>query len=87
MNLYYLVAYSNNKLQNFEAATDVCKKGIEKAGGVDSEDLSNIYFELGEAAMNIGDNDTACDAYGKVTSGKNVEKATRTKTEVLPCSQ
>ena len=87
LNVYYYIAYSNNKLQNFDATVEICKKGIEKAGGADSEDLSNIYFELGEAAMNIGDNATACDAYGKVTTGKNVDKAIHTKTEVLPCGQ
>ncbi|MBN1186327.1 MAG: hypothetical protein JXB49_28885 [Bacteroidales bacterium] len=87
LSIYYFLAYSYNKLQNFDATVETCKKAIEKSGGVDSEDLSNIYFELGEASMSIGDNTTACDAYSKVITGKNVDKAARTKTEVLSCGQ
>lgn len=77
MNIYFYIAYSDYKLEELDACIEICNKAIEKAGEGESEEIANIYYQLGEASRAIGDNATACDAYAKVTSGKYIERAKR----------
>lgn len=84
---YHLIAYANNKLENFDATIEICNKAIEIAGESQSETISDIYFELGEASKNIGDNATACDAFSKVTMGKKVDNAKHQSENILRCGQ
>lgn len=79
---YYYLALSKNNLQDYNSAIEAANTGLKEAEG---ESKSNLQFELGRAYEGIGDNTKACEAYGKVTSGPNLDAATYQKNTVLNC--
>ncbi len=79
---YYYLALARNGAGNWDEAIAAATKALE----LQTEDKSDIYFELGKSYEKKGDNAAACDAYKKVTSGNNVEPARYQVEQVLKCN-
>ncbi len=78
---YYYLAVSYNSLSNWDKAVEAASNGIEN----ESNDASNLYFELGRAFEGKGNGPSACDAFKNVISGPNAAAA-KHKVEVeLQC--
>jgi tetratricopeptide (TPR) repeat protein len=79
---YYYQALANNNLRNWDEAIKAAQTGMK----AEQEDKSNLFFELGRAFEGKSDIPQACEAYGKVTSGPNVDAANYQRTTVLHCN-
>ena len=79
---YYVQALSYNNFSSYAEAIKAVEGGLKAAGGDDS----NLYFELGRAYEGKGDTQKACEAYGKVTDGPNVDAAIYQRSTVLNCN-
>ena len=80
-NAHYYMALSNNNLGNWDEAIKATELGIKSDG-----DKSLLFFEQGSAYEGKGDITKACEAYGNVTSGPNVDAAIYQRTTVLNCN-
>jgi tetratricopeptide (TPR) repeat protein len=78
---YYYLAIANNGLSKWDDAITAANKALE----LQTEDKSDIYFELAKAQENKGDKANACANYKNVTTGNNVEAAKYQITQVLKC--
>lgn len=78
---FYYLALSYNGSGEYdkaiEAATAAVEKGFSQPG--------DAWFEVGKAHEAKGNSAAACEAYGKVTSGNNVEAAKYQREQVLKC--
>lgn len=79
---YYYQALANNSLGNWDEAIKAAQTGMK----AEQEDKSNLFFELGRAYEGKGDIPKACESYGKVTGGPNVDAANYQRTTVLNCN-
>ena len=79
---YYYQALANNNLGNWDDAIKAAQTGMK----AEQEDKSNLFFELGRAFEGKGDIPKACESYGKVTGGPNVDAANYQRTTVLNCN-
>ena len=79
---YYYQALANNNLENWDEAIAAVQTGMK----AEQEDKSNLFFELGRAYEGKGDITKACESYGKVSSGPNVDAANYQRTTVLHCN-
>jgi tetratricopeptide (TPR) repeat protein len=78
---YFYLAVAYNGLSKWDDAIAAASKAIE----LQTEDKSDIYFELGKAQENKGDKASACDNYKKVTGGNNIAAAKYQIEQVLKC--
>jgi len=78
---YYYLAIAYNGLSKWDDAITAANKALE----LQTEDKSDIYFELGKSAEGKGDAAAACDNYKKVTAGNNVAAAKYQVEQVLKC--
>lgn len=78
---YYYQALSNNSLGNWDEAISAAETGMKAEKG----DKSNLYFELGRAFEGKGNVEKACEAYGNVTGGPNMDAANYQRKTVLNC--
>lgn len=76
---YLGIAY--NSLKKWDDAITAFNKAIE----LETKDKSDLYFQLGTALQAKGENDSACEAYKKVTSGPNIKGAEYQMKQVLKC--
>lgn len=79
---YYYQALAYNNLENWDQAIEAAQLGMKAKQG----DKSNLFFELGRAFEGKGDIPKACESYGKVSSGPNVDAANYQRTTVLHCN-
>lgn len=79
---YYYLAIANNSTSKWDAAVEAAKKGLE----IETEDKSNLNFELGKAYEGKGDKANACSAYKNVISGPNAEAAKYKVETELKCN-
>jgi len=80
-NAYYYLAIAYNGLSRYDDAITAASKAIE----LQTEDKSDIYFELGKSYEKKGDNALSCENYKKVTAGNNVAGAKYQMEQVLKC--
>ena len=78
---YYYLAIAYNGLSKWDEAITAANKALE----LQTDDKSDIYFELAKAQENKGDKANACTNYKNVTAGNNVEAAKYQITQVLKC--
>jgi len=78
---YYYLALAYNGLSQWDDAIAAANKAIE----LQSEDKSDIYFELGKSYEKKGDTAASCENYKKVTAGNNVAAAKYQIEQVLKC--
>ncbi len=78
----YYLAISYNGLAKWDEAITAANKALE----LQTEDKSDIYFELAKAQENKGDKASACANYKNVTGGNNVEAAKYQIEQVLKCN-
>ncbi len=78
---YYYLAVSYNGLSKWDDAIASANKALE----LQTEDKSDIYFELGKSYEKKGENATSCENYKKVTAGNNVAAAKYQMETVLKC--
>ena len=78
---YYYLALSYNGLSKWDDAIAAANRALE----LQTEDKSDIYFELGKSYEKKGDNATSCQNYKKVTAGNNVAAAKYQMETVLKC--
>lgn len=78
---YYYLAVANNGLSKWDDAITAANKALE----LQTEDKSDIYFELGKSSEGKGDATAACDFYKKVTAGNNIAPAKYQIETVLKC--
>jgi len=78
---YYYLAVAYNGLSKWDDAVTAANKALE----LQTEDKSDIYFELGKSSEGKGDAAAACDFYKKVTGGNNVAAAKYQIETVLKC--
>ncbi|MCK9401187.1 MAG: tetratricopeptide repeat protein [Bacteroidales bacterium] len=78
---YFYLAIAYNGLSKWDDAIAAANKALE----LQTEDKSDIYFELGNANEKKGDAAAACDNYKKVTAGNNVAAAKYQIEQVLKC--
>lgn len=79
---YYYMALAYNGTSEYDKAIDAAKTAVEKG----FPQPGDAWFEVGKAYEAKGDNASACDAYGKVTSGNNIEAAKYQREQVLKCN-
>jgi len=79
---YYYLAISYNGLSKWDDAIAAANKALE----LQTEDKSDIYFELAKAQEGKGDKASACANYKNVTGGNNVEAAKYQIGQVLKCN-
>lgn len=80
--VYYYLAVAHNHLSEWNEAGDAANTAITKGYA----EPSNAYFELGKAFAGLGNNTSACEAFGMVTAGANVDAAKYQMTDVLKCN-
>ncbi|MCU0370747.1 MAG: tetratricopeptide repeat protein, partial [Bacteroidales bacterium] len=80
-NVQYYLALAYNGLSKWDDAISAANKAIE----LQTEDKSDIYFELGKSYEKKGENATSCENYKKVTAGNNVAAAKYQMETVLKC--
>jgi len=78
---YFYLAIACNGLSKWDDAIAAANKALE----FQTEDKSDIYFELGKSSEGKSDPTAACDFYKKVTSGNNVPAAKYQIETVLKC--
>jgi tetratricopeptide (TPR) repeat protein len=78
---YYYLAISYNGLSKWDDAITAASKALE----LQTEDKSDIYFELGKSYEKKGETATSCENYKKVTAGNNVAAAKYQMETVLKC--
>jgi len=78
---YFYLAIANNGLSKWDDAITAANKALE----LQTEDKSDIYFELGKSSEGKGDPSAACNFYKKVTGGNNVPAAKYQIEQVLKC--
>lgn len=78
---YFYLAISYNGLSKWDDAITSANKALE----LQTEDKSDIYFELAKSNEGKGDSAAACDFYKKVTGGNNVAAAKYQIETVLKC--
>jgi tetratricopeptide (TPR) repeat protein len=78
---YFYLAIAYNGLKNWDDAITAANKALE----LQTEDKSDIYFELGKSNEGKADPTAACDFYKKVTGGNNVAAAKYQMETVLKC--
>jgi tetratricopeptide (TPR) repeat protein len=78
---FFYLAIANNGLKNWDDAITAANKALE----LQTEDKSDIYFELGKSNEGKADPTAACDFYKKVTGGNNVAAAKYQMETVLKC--
>jgi tetratricopeptide (TPR) repeat protein len=78
---YFYLAIANNGLSKWDDAIAAANKALE----LQTEDKSDIYFELGKSSEGKGDTAAACDFYKKVAGGNNVAAAKYQIETVLKC--
>jgi tetratricopeptide (TPR) repeat protein len=78
---YYYLALANNGLKKWDDALTAANKAFE----LETDDKSDIYFEIGKAYEGKTDATAACDAYKSVTAGNNVAAAKYQREQVLKC--
>ncbi|HAQ64938.1 MAG TPA: hypothetical protein DCR43_03650 [Bacteroidales bacterium] len=76
---YLGIAY--NSIKKWDNAIMAFNKAIE----LETKDKSDLFFQLGTALQGKGDNDGACEAFKKVTTGPNVKGAEYQIKQVLKC--
>lgn len=81
LRTYYYLAVAYNGLSKWDDAITAANKALE----LQTEDKSDIYFELGKSGEGKGDTTSACDNYKKVTAGNNVAAAKYQIEQVLKC--
>lgn len=78
---YYYLAIANNGLSKWDDAITAANKALE----LQTEDKSDIYFELGKSSEGKADPTAACEFYKKVTGGNNVAAGKYQRETVLKC--
>jgi len=78
---YFYLTIAYNGLSKWDDAITAANKALE----LQTEDKSDIYFELGKAHEKKGDAAGACENYKKVTAGNNVAAAKYQIETVLKC--
>jgi tetratricopeptide (TPR) repeat protein len=78
---YYYLALAYNGLSKWDDAVSSANRALE----LQTEDKSDIYFEIGKSYEKKGDNTAACENYKKVTGGNNVAAAKYQMETVLKC--
>jgi tetratricopeptide (TPR) repeat protein len=78
---YFYLAIANNGLSKWDDAIAAANKALE----LQTEDKSDIYFELAKAQENKGDKASACANYKNVTGGNNIAAAKYQIETVLKC--
>jgi len=78
---YFYLAVAYNGLSKWDEAITAANKALE----LQTEDKSDIYYELGKSSDKKGDAAAACDFYKKVTAGNNVAAAKYQMEQVLKC--
>jgi len=78
---WFYLAIAYNGLSKWDDAITAATKALE----LQTEDKSDIYFELAKAQENKGDKASACGNYKNVTAGNNVEAARYQIEQVLKC--
>jgi len=73
-NAYYILAYSQNKLKEYDAALEAIEKGIPCEDQT-KEKLARFYYEKGIALRAKGDKDKALEAFKLAAFGKFVGPA------------
>ncbi|HNQ83192.1 MAG TPA: tetratricopeptide repeat protein [Bacteroidales bacterium] len=78
---YFYLAIAYNGLSKWDDAITAATKALE----LQTDDKSDIYFELAKAQENKGDKASACANYKNVTGGNNVAAAKFQIEQVLKC--
>lgn len=71
---YFQLAFSYNKISEWEDAIKSANKAIEFDNS-DDEKKARIYYELGNAHKGAGNKESACDAFKKALYGAYTESA------------
>jgi tetratricopeptide (TPR) repeat protein len=78
---YFYLAIAYNGLSKPDEAIEAANKAVE----LQTEDKSDIYFELAKAYETKADQAAACENYRKVTAGNNLDAAKYQIEQVLKC--
>ena len=82
--IYFRMAVAYNYLSKWDEAIDAGNKALEFEEE-DNGKTAKIYFELGNAYLGKGDNDSACNAYKNASYGAYEEAAKYQIEHVLKC--
>lgn len=80
-SIYYYLAIAYNGLSKWDKAIEAANNGIN----LNSDETSNLYFELGKAYEGKGDKTNACEAYKNVVKGPNQAAAQHKVSQELKC--
>jgi tetratricopeptide (TPR) repeat protein len=72
---YYILAYSQNKLKDYDAALAAIEKGIPFENPA-KEQVARFYYEKGVALKAKGDKEHALEAFKSASAGKFLAPAT-----------
>jgi len=78
---YYYLAVAYNGLSKWDDAITSAGKALD----LQTEDKSDIYFEIGKSYEKKGETATSCENYRKVIAGNNVAAAKYQMETVLKC--
>lgn len=79
---FYYLALAYNGKKDWDNAIAAAEKSLE----LGIENAGDAWFEIGKSHEGKGDNDAACAAYKKVTSGNNLAAAKYQVEQVLKCN-
>lgn len=78
---YFYLTIAYNGVAKYDDAIAMATKALE----LQTEDKSDIYFEMAKAYEKKGDKTSACENYKKVATGNNVAAAKYQVEQVLKC--
>lgn len=72
---YYILAYTQNKLKDYDAALEAITKGLQYENPADKEKVARFYYEQGVAYSAQGDKEKAVASFKLASFGKFVQPA------------
>ncbi|MFP4556548.1 MAG: tetratricopeptide repeat protein [Bacteroidales bacterium] len=81
--IYFLLAINHSELKNWEEVVENGNLALENPNGLDE---AGIYYQLGVAHQNLGNNSEACEAFNNALSGSYRAAAEYQINEVLKCN-
>ena len=82
--VYFQLALSYNKIEDWDDAIKAANKSLELEDG-DDEKKARVYYEIGTAQIGKGDSTAACEAYNNALYGAYTESAKYQIEVVLKC--
>jgi tetratricopeptide (TPR) repeat protein len=81
--IYFILAVNHGELKNWDKVIEYGKLALENANGLDE---AGVYYQMGVAYTNLGNNAEACSSFKNAQTGSFRQAAEYQINEVLKCN-